>query len=187
MVVWDGPLDPGSLVGDRLLADRREPPCLFAPEDSPLPAVLSRPAPDARVVVGLPRPLADAGRSAAHARTALDLVRAGTLPDAPVTWCAHHLTALLHAEADDLTAVIRADALAALAGLPARRRERLTATLRAWVRLHGRIEDVAESLRVHPQTVRYRMNEIQDLFAGDPTSGDRRLRLLIALRAPDPG
>jgi DNA-binding PucR family transcriptional regulator len=42
--------------------------------------------------------------------------------------------------------------------------EKLTETLAAWLRHHGRREDVAGALFVHPQTVRYRMGQLRDLY-----------------------
>ena len=42
--------------------------------------------------------------------------------------------------------------------------EKLTDTLRSWLLHHGRREDIAAELFVHPQTVRYRMGQLRELY-----------------------
>ncbi|HBO54068.1 MAG TPA: transcriptional regulator, partial [Janibacter terrae] len=59
--------------------------------------------------------------------------------------------------------------------------DRLAETLRAWLLLQGRRELVAESLHVHPQTVRYRMNQVRDLFGERLDDPDEVLAILLAL------
>ena len=59
--------------------------------------------------------------------------------------------------------------------------ERLMETLRAWLLLQGRRELVAESLHVHPQTVRYRMNQVRDLYGERLNDPDEVLALVLAL------
>ena len=43
-------------------------------------------------------------------------------------------------------------------------RAKLEPTLRAWLDLQGRVDPVAHELGVHPQTVRYRLGQLRDLF-----------------------
>jgi hypothetical protein len=85
-----------------------------------------------------------------------------------------------------LTADIASAALAPLEGETARSRERLRATLHAWLRHRGRTEEVARSLHVHPQTVRYRMGRLRELFGPRLDEPDVRFELELALRAPGP-
>jgi DNA-binding PucR family transcriptional regulator len=40
----------------------------------------------------------------------------------------------------------------------------LALTLRAWLRNPGQRKTIAHELRVHPQTVRYRMTRLRELF-----------------------
>lgn len=42
--------------------------------------------------------------------------------------------------------------------------EKLTETLRAWLLHQGRREDIARALFVHPQTVRYRLGQLRELY-----------------------
>ena len=51
-------------------------------------------------------------------------------------------------------------------------RERLTETLRAWLDRPGQVQAVAAELGVHPQTVRYRVKQLRELF-GDASRTPR--------------
>lgn len=76
---------------------------------------------------------------------------------------------------------LRNRALAPLAGLRDAQADRLTETLRSWLLHRGRRDEVAADLFVHPQTVRYRMGQIRELF-GDRLDDPRQiLELTIAL------
>ncbi len=77
------------------------------------------------------------------------------------------------------------DRLAPLAELSAGQRARLTATLRAWLAQQGRLTLVAERLDVHPQTVRYRLARLRELFGDALDDPDGRFWLELALRAAD--
>jgi len=62
-------------------------------------------------------------------------------------------------------------------------RARLESTLRAWLRHRGAQAAVAAELGVHPQTVRYRMGRLRELFGGDLDDPEARFALEVALRA----
>ncbi len=81
-----------------------------------------------------------------------------------------------------LAAELVADRLAPLADLPAGSRGRLTETLKAWLAEQGRLGAVARRLRVHPQTARYRMARLRELFGDTLDDPDSRLWLELALR-----
>src|SRR4051794_5137764 len=99
---------------------------------------------------------ADAAVSAERARLAQRLVADGVL-HGPLAIADDHLAELvLHAD-PRLAGDLASAALAPLAELPARPRAKLEATLRAWLDHHGRVEETAAALGVHPQTVRYRL------------------------------
>ena len=72
-----------------------------------------------------------------------------------------------------------ADAVAPASG------RRLTETLRAWLAEQGRLRRVAERLDVHPQTVRYRLARLRELFGDALDDPDGRFWLELALRAGD--
>jgi hypothetical protein len=95
-----------------------------------------------------------------------------------------HLASLVVAADPSALADLRAQVLQPLEGLRAGTAERLTETLRAWLLHQGRRDDVAEALHVHPQTVRYRVGQLRELYGdrlNDPTTV---LGLTLALAAP---
>ena len=84
---------------------------------------------------------------------------------------------------DDALADLRARVLAPLADLSPGAREKLTETLRSWLLHHGRREKIAEALFVHPQTVRYRMTQLRELYGKRLDDPRTVLELTIALGA----
>lgn len=76
---------------------------------------------------------------------------------------------------------LRRRALAPLEGLRPGAAERLTETLRAWLLHQGQREAVAESLFVHAQTVRYRMNQLRELYGERLSDPETILELTVAL------
>jgi DNA-binding PucR family transcriptional regulator len=62
---------------------------------------------------------------------------------------------------------------------------KLAETLRSWLRHQGRREDVAAELFIHPQTVRYRMTRLRELYGDRLRDPEWVSSLLIALSAPD--
>lgn len=78
------------------------------------------------------------------------------------------------------------DRLAPLTELSPRQRERMVQTLRAWFAEQGRVSPVAARLGVHPQTVRYRLARLRELFDGALDDPDERFWLELALRAGEP-
>ncbi len=97
---------------------------------------------------------------------------------------AHLSELVLRADAGAL-ADLRAEALAPLAGLRPASAEKLAATLRAWLLHHGRREQIAEALFVHPQTVRYRMSQLRDLYGDRLDDPEEVLQLTISLAMSD--
>jgi hypothetical protein len=85
-----------------------------------------------------------------------------------------------------LSGDLAADALAPLAEETDASLERLTATLDAWLRHRGRTEEVARALHVHPQTVRYRLARLRELFGEALDDPDARFELELALRSRRP-
>jgi hypothetical protein len=87
---------------------------------------------------------------------------------------------VLHADEAAL-ADLRARALAPLDDLKPSAREKLADTLRAWLLYQGRRDDMATALFVHPQTVRYRMGQLRDLYGDRLEEPDTVLALTLAL------
>jgi len=97
-----------------------------------------------------------------------------------------HLVALVLGADTDAINDLWARALAPLSGLRPATAERLTETLRSWLAHQGRRDDVAADLHVHPQTVRYRMTQVRDLFGDRLTDPATTTELIIALAVPTP-
>ena len=96
------------------------------------------------------------------------------------------LTSLVLSADPDALADLRAQALRPLADVRPATADRLAETLRSWLLHQGRREDVAAHLHVHPQTVRYRMTQIRDLYGDQLTDPDSVLKLVVGLAlAPD--
>ena len=75
-----------------------------------------------------------------------------------------HLAALLLAADPEARADLRARVLAPLADLRPSTAEKLADTLRSWLLHHGRRDAVADELFVHAQTVRYRVQQIREVY-----------------------
>jgi len=132
-------------------------------------------------------PLGRASFSLARARAAHALALEGVLDAGGLVVSDDHLPALLlHGGDRALAADLAAGALAPLDELRPGPRGRLRATLRAWLDHPGQVTRVATELHVHPQTVRYRVAQLRELFGERLDDADARFELALALRAePD--
>ena len=96
-----------------------------------------------------------------------------------------HLAALVLAADPEALADLRGRVLGPLAELRPSTRDRLTETLRAWLLHQGHRDKVAASLHVHPQTVRYRMGQLRELYGSRLEDPSMVLALTIALGAAE--
>ena len=126
--------------------------------------------------------LAGCPRSAERARRLMDLRALGLVPGSDLVVAEEHAAELvLHA--DTVLASELAEArLAPLEELRSGVRARLAETLRAWLDCQGRVDETARALDVHPQTVRYRLNQLREVFGGALDDADARFELELALR-----
>jgi hypothetical protein len=133
-------------------------------------------------ILGPTVPPAEAGRSLRRAADAYGLAGLGLIPEDGLVLAEDHLAeALLHA-APELLADLGRRALAPLEGVAPKARARLAATLLAWLEHHGNAAEVARALHVHPQTVRYRLAQLRDLFGDALDRPHARFELLLVLR-----
>ena len=77
------------------------------------------------------------------------------------------------------------DRLAPLADLSPGSRRRLRETLAVWLAEQGRLTSVAGRLGIHPQTARYRVGRLRELFGAALDDADERFWLEVALRLGD--
>jgi hypothetical protein len=142
-------------------------------------AVDGRPA-----VLGPELPLGRAAASLRRALAAHALLLEDRLPAAPLTVADEHLAALVvHGRDQSAVTDLAERALAPLQSLTPSARGRLRETLRAWLDRPGQVQRVAAELHVHPQTVRYRLGQLRELFGADLEDPDARFELALALRA----
>lgn len=74
------------------------------------------------------------------------------------------------------------DRLTPLQQLTSASRARLSETLRVWLAEQGRLGQVAQRLDIHPQTARYRLGRLRELFGAELDDPDGRFWLELALR-----
>ncbi|MGK5730461.1 PucR family transcriptional regulator [Streptomyces sp. URMC 124] len=161
--------------------------CLLIPDPGPR----SRPALDAALeaalggrpaVVGHSVPVAEAAASLRWARRLLGLAGTVSGPGGRVTFVDDHLSDLIVLQDESLARALSARWLRPLDDLTPRQSERLEVTLLAWLESGGAPE-AARTLNVHPQTVRYRLRQIEKLFGPAMREPHSRFELELALRS----
>ncbi|MFE2143433.1 PucR family transcriptional regulator [Streptomyces sp. NPDC059456] len=93
-----------------------------------------------------------------------------------------HLSTLMLLQDEPLAHALAARWLRPLANLTPRQSERLEVTLLAWLE-GGGAPEAAKALSVHPQTVRYRMRQLEKLFGPGLRDPRTRFELEMALRS----
>ncbi|WP_189885305.1 helix-turn-helix domain-containing protein [Streptomyces xantholiticus] len=133
--------------------------------------------------VGPPVPLAAAATSLRWAETAVRLVACGLLPDGEVLNCTERTEELVLLPSGELIDAAARRCLAPLEGLAPTQSRRLAETLLAWMETAGGAPEVAQRLGIHPQTARYRLRQIRELWGDVLEDADRRFEMLLVLRA----
>jgi hypothetical protein len=175
-----------SLPPDVLIDWTRHEPCLLVPDpDGPgRGALIDHALRGWSAALGPAVPLARASASLRWARGALELGQRGVISfgDGPIH-CDEHLSTLLIFSDEELAGALRAARLAPLDQLRATQRDRLAQTLLVWLEHGGNAHEVAMLMQVHPQTIRYRLRQIDELFGGLLREPGKRFELEVALRA----
>ncbi|GAA0336757.1 hypothetical protein GCM10010319_10920 [Streptomyces blastmyceticus] len=166
---------------------------LLGTVDTDVCLIVPDPGPEARselvtvlggrvAAIGHSAPVADAASSLRWARRLLALAPAGAGPKERLVFVDDHLSDLLLLQDESLARALCARWLRPLEALTPRQSERLEATLLAWLESGGAPE-AARALQVHPQTIRYRLRQMEKLFG--PALRDPRMRfeLELALRS----
>ncbi|MBA0124229.1 helix-turn-helix domain-containing protein [Haloechinothrix sp. YIM 98757] len=157
-------------------------PCLIAAADDPLLRQLTSALPGWRAAVGPPARPDGTHQSLRVARRALDLSLRQLLPDSQVIDCTEHETTLMLLADDSLGRMLVDSHLAPLRELTRHQRDRMLDTLHAWLSSRGQVASIAAQLRIHPQTVRYRMRQLDKLFGSRLTDPRHRFELALAVR-----
>jgi hypothetical protein len=173
--------------GDVLIDWSRREPCLLIPDPDPNRgriAAVTRALTGWAAAMGPVEPLDRAAASLHWARRALGLAERGIIDGRrELVRCDEHLATLLIFADEELAAALRAARLAPLERLRPAQRDRLAETLLIWLQHGCNANEVALQVHVHPQTVRYRLRQADDLFGDQLRDPDRRFELEIALRA----
>jgi len=175
-----------ALPSDALIDMARPGPCALVPDpDGPgRTELIERGLRGWTAALGPAVPLARASSSLRWARRALVLARRGIISPGPgVTRCDEHLSTLLLFSDEDLVANLAYSRLAPLGRLRPAQQDTLAQTLLAWLQNAGNARETARHLHVHPQTVRYRVRQLQMLFGEVLLEPDARFDLEVALRA----
>jgi hypothetical protein len=104
----------------------------------------------------------------------------GVDPGDPV-FAEDHLATLALRGEQAAFAILTERRLAPFAALREATRERHLETLQSWLRHWGSRAAVADELRVHPQTVSYRIRQLRELLDGDLDDADARFELALVL------
>ncbi|HLL33371.1 MAG TPA: helix-turn-helix domain-containing protein [Streptomyces sp.] len=173
-------------VGQGVLLDMEyERPRMVVPEPDAAgrPELLQRALTGWAGAIGPPVPLAEAAKSLSWAEAAVGLMERGLLPAGEVLLCTEHTEALVLLQPEELIDDLAVRCLAPLAGCGPAHGRRLAETLLAWLETRGGAPEVAARLGVHPQTVRYRLRQIRELWGDGIDDPDRRFELELVLRA----
>ncbi|MTD55866.1 PucR family transcriptional regulator [Amycolatopsis sp. RM579] len=184
-------VEPDNPVGVALLS-RLDQSCLHVRRQRMLCAIVPDPGGPGRrdrlattlagagAVIGHAVPLENLPASMRVAEAAAQLRRTQVLVDDPV-FVDEHLDSIIVHRDPRLLDAFRAKALAPLDELGPVTRQRLCETLASWLRHLGDRRAVAEELHIHPQTVRYRLTQLRELFGDSLDDPDNRRRLTLAL------
>jgi PucR C-terminal helix-turn-helix domain len=127
--------------------------------------------------IGPDRPWMKARASVSRTLRALEMC---TESSDPFDTEEHLMELVVNADTEAL-ADLQASVLAPMNALRPAVKQKLVETLRAWVLHHGRRDEIAAALYVHPQTVRYRLGQLRELYGDDMKSPRVIQELTVAL------
>jgi sugar diacid utilization regulator len=117
------------------------------------------------------------------ARSALEAATAGALPGSGLLRSEDHLVELALFRSRDLIGRLREQTMAPIEGLTPKAHARMAETALAYVEYSGNAAEMARALSIHPQTARYRIARLRELFGDDLDRPDKRLALELSLRS----
>ncbi len=172
-----------SAVDDALVGMFAGRPCLLVPSPDPEVRVpLEHLLRGRFAAVGHAVPLRDTASSLRWALRLAALTPSRPGLEARPVFVDDHLSTLLLLQDEPLAHALAARWLRPLADLTPRQSERLEVTLLAWLE-GGGAPEAAKALSVHPQTVRYRMRQLEKLFGTGLRDPRTRFELEMALRS----
>jgi hypothetical protein len=181
---------PAGLPPDLLSGIDRGRPCLIAPDpDGPGQADrMGMTLAGWTGAVGPSVPSDQAVVSLVWARRALGLLNEGVVAPRDggrahghLVWAEEHLPALLLKQAGTLAGTVAARRLAPFAQIERNQAKRLAATLLECMKNGFNATAAATALSVHPQTVRYRLAQLREMFPVDLEDPEIRLEFMLLL------
>ncbi|MBB4683860.1 helix-turn-helix domain-containing protein [Amycolatopsis jiangsuensis] len=176
-------LPPAGLPADVLVDLESTQPCVVSPDPESDLRQLRPALPGWHLAVGPRVRPADTATSLKWACRTLRLARRGVIDARPVADSAEHLSTVWLMHDDFLLAELTRRALGPMTGLTTKQREKLGETLLAWLEWAGSTPEIAKTLRIHPQTVRYRVHQLTELFGDRLHDPAARLDIQLALHA----
>ena len=116
----------------------------------------------------------------------LRAIEAGAIEADGLLDAEQHLPELLLFESGGVAERLAERRLAPLADLTTAGRARMEETALAFVQHGGNAAAMARALHLHPQTIRYRLNRLRELFGDELADPDARFELELALRSRSP-
>jgi PucR C-terminal helix-turn-helix domain len=117
------------------------------------------------------------------AKAALRAAETGAIDGASPILAEEHLADLMIFESGGLAIRLAQSRLAPLAELTPSARARMEETALAFVQHGGNAAAMARALHLHPQTIRYRLTRLRELFGAQLDDPDARFELELALRS----
>ncbi len=146
-------------------------------------AELERATESVTAALGPTVPRGELGSSWALANAALRAAEAGAIEGSAPIVAEQHLADLLIFESGGLADRLVRTRLQPLAELTPAARERMEETALAFVQHGGNAAAMARALHLHPQTIRYRLTRLKELFGEELADPDARFELELALRS----
>jgi len=181
----DAPRTLSALDPDVLLDMDAPEPCLLVPGelDRSRMAMLHAALAEASSVLGLTVSLENATHSLRWARRVLALAEQGIIRDGSLISCEEHLMTMWLLNDVPLIEELARRHLAPLADMTDGHRQKLTETLTEWVTTRGSAVEIGERMNVHPQTVRYRLRQLESYLGDRLSDPATRFSYDVTLRA----
>jgi hypothetical protein len=119
------------------------------------------------------------------ARGALRAIESGAVTAAGLIRVDEHLADLALFESRDLISRLGRSRLAPLEALTPNAKARMAETTAAWLDHRGNAAEMARALHIHPQTARYRVARLRELFGDSLDDPRSRFELELALRGKE--
>jgi hypothetical protein len=128
-------------------------------------------------------PLSDLPTSWRLAQSARQAIEEHALAAVGLVRVDEHLVELMLFNSKDLISRLQARTLEPLSTLTPNARRRMTETALAYIEQRGNAAGMARSLRIHPQTARYRIARLREVYGENLDDPGERLALELSLRA----